>query len=274
MPISSRCTRGRAFARYWTTRTTCRCTWRSSWEFRRLSPFAAAWGVLAVIGLHSLLEYPLWYGPFQIAAALAAWLLIAPREGAPVLKSGHISEFKQNSPLAHYLRALLAITIIAIMAGVAVSYDRVSQIYLPPDQRRAAYRDDTLAKVSGSWVFRQQARFAELSIMPLTPENAAALHAMAIELLHYSPEPRVVEKVIESAVMLGRHDEALYYLVRYRAAFPKAHARWVRINAAPLAPGAQGRPQAFLPVHAGSTASGLTLVGHRQWRPQPHSSSA
>jgi len=69
---------------------------------------------------------------------------------------------------------------------------------------------------------------------------------MAIELLHYSPEPRVIEKVIESAVMLGRHDAALYCLLRYRAAFPKEHARWVRQNAAPLAPGTQGRPQAVL----------------------------
>ena len=243
--------------------------WREENPVRQM-----AWGVLAVIGLHSLLEYPLWYGPFQIAAALAAWLLIAPREGAPAMNSGFALKFKQNMPFAQYLRSLSAIVMIVILAYVAVSYNRVSQIYLQPDQRSAAYRDDTLAKVSGSWMFRQQARFAELSIMPLTPGNAAALHAMAIELLHYSPEPRVIEKVIESAVMLGRHDEALYYLVRYRAAFPTEHARWVRISAAPLAPSTQGRPQAFLPVHAGSTASGLTLFGRWQWRPQPHSSSA
>ena len=243
--------------------------WREENPVRQM-----AWGVLAVIGLHSLLEYPLWYGPFQIAAALAVWLLFAAREAAPAINSGFSLKFKQNMPFAQYLRSLSAAIMIAILACVAVSYNRVSQIYLQPDQRSAAYRDDTLAKVSGSWVFRQQARFAELSIMPLTPENAAALHAMAIELLHYSPEPRVIEKVIESAVMLGRHDEALYYLVRYRAAFPKEHARWARINAAPLAPSTQGRPQAFLPVHAGSTASGLTLVGRCQWRPQPHSSSA
>ena len=221
--------------------------WREENPVRQM-----AWGVLAVIALHSLLEYPLWYGPFQIAAALAAWLLFAPREPVPALNSGYISKFKQNMPFAQYLQALLAITIIVVLAGVAVSYYRVSQIYLQPDQRSAAYRDDTLAKVRGNWVFRPQARFAELSITPLTPANAAALHAMAIELLHYSPEPRVIEKVIESAVMLGRHEEALYYLVRYRAVFPKEHARWVRKNAAPLAPGTQGRPQAFVPVHAGA----------------------
>jgi O-antigen ligase len=41
--------------------------WQESDATRQL-----AWGVLAVIGLHSLLEYPLWYGPFQMAAGLSA----------------------------------------------------------------------------------------------------------------------------------------------------------------------------------------------------------
>ena len=48
----------------------------------------------------------------------------------------------------------------------------------------------------------------------------------AIALLPFSPEPRVIEKVIESAVMLGRDDDAMFHLIRYRAAFDKDHARW------------------------------------------------
>jgi len=38
----------------------------------------------------------------------------------------------------------------------------------------------------------------------------------------------VLEKLIESAVLLGREDEALFYLVRYQAAFPEHHARWAK----------------------------------------------
>ena len=45
-----------------------------------------------------------------------------------------------------------------------------------------------------------------------------------------SPEPRVIEKVIESAMMLGRDDEALRFLARYRAAFPLEHALWAEAN--------------------------------------------
>ena len=65
----------------------------------------------------------------------------------------------------------------------------------------------------------------------LAPSNAAEVYVMAHEMLHYSPEPRVIEKLIESAVMLDRDEEALQYLIRYRAAFPADHARWAKENA-------------------------------------------
>ena len=200
--------------------------WRETDPVRQM-----AWGVLAVIGLHSLLEYPLWYGPFQIAAGLSAGLLCSWFGAGVAASSEFQQEFKQKRPLAQYIRALAAITMIVILAGAAVSYQRVSQIYLPPAERSAAMRDDTLVKIRGSWFFHKQALFAELGITPLSPDNATAVHAMALELLHYSPEPRVIEKLIESAVMLGRDDEALQYLARYRAAFPEDHARWAGKNA-------------------------------------------
>jgi hypothetical protein len=59
---------------------------------------------------------------------------------------------------------------------------------------------------------------------------------MARQLLHFSPEPRVVEKLIESAVMLGRDDEARFYLLRFKAAFPKEHARWADSSASHKTP--------------------------------------
>ena len=187
-----------------------------------------AWGVLAVILLHSLLEYPLWYGPFQLAAGLSVFLLWAGRtpNGEFLSKNG------SNTALAHTIRVLFAMVMLAGLGAIAVSYYRVSQIYLSPAERSVAYRDDTLAKIRDSLLFPRQAEFAVLSMTVLTPQTAPAVHAMALRLLHYSPEPRVVEKLIESAVMLGRDDEALQYLERFKAAFPPEHARWAKENAA------------------------------------------
>ena len=67
-------------------------------------------------------------------------------------------------------------------------------------------------------------QFATLMLTPLTKDNAAQLNALAHELLHYTPETRVVGKLIDSARLLGREDEARFFALRYRAAYPEAYA--------------------------------------------------
>jgi O-antigen ligase len=169
-----------------------------------------AWTVLCIVGVHSLLEYPLWYGPFQVACLLSMGLLIQPLHR--VLS-------------AAWCKGLGAVLLVfCIYANW--DYHRISQIYLPAEQREAVYRDNTLGKINASWLFRSQVQFAELTTTSLTPQNADRLYGLALELLHFSPEPRVIEKLIESAVMLGRDDEARFHLVRFKAAFPDAHAKW------------------------------------------------
>jgi O-antigen ligase len=184
-----------------------------------------AWAVIALILLHSMLEYPLWYGPFQIASGWSIYILWSTRR----TREQEVS----NRPLAHVIRAPTATVLIAIMGCLAYAawdYHRVSQIYLQPEQRSAAYRDNTVLKIRDSWLFADQARFAELLLTPVTPATAAWVLNAADRTLHYSPEPRVVEKAIESAVMLGRDEEAMVYLAAYRAAFPSDHARWATSN--------------------------------------------
>ena len=187
------------------------------------------WSVLAVILLHSLLEYPLWYGPFQMAVLLCA-VMLWPSQKTPAGKAG-IQKNKPESVLGMASRLLIAITLIAATAYAAWDYRRISQIYLAPTARDATYREDTLDKIGDSWLFADQVRFAELLLTPLARDNALWTLTTAMSLLHYSPEPRVIEKVIESAVMLGRDDDAMAYLARYRAAFPKDYARWAMANA-------------------------------------------
>ncbi len=167
-----------------------------------------AWAVLAALGVHSLLEYPLWYGPFQVAAVLALAILW------------------NFGPLAPELKASAAIALIAVCAFVGFEYVRMSQIYLPTEKRFSSYQEDTLNKIRFVRMFQGQVKFADLTIHPLTLDNAAAINQLAQEVLHFSPEPRVVEKAIESAVMLKDDAQALFWLQRYRAAYPDAHARW------------------------------------------------
>jgi O-antigen ligase len=202
------------------------------WRIARLKPWAEtdrtrqfAWMVLMVIGLHSMVEYPLWYGPFQMTVALCVWMLwTRPTESSEQIRAPRTSI--SNRPLPHALSAGAATILIAIVALVGWDYYRVSQIYLAPADRGPAYQEATLEKSSQTWFFKDTARFAQMTLTPLTQANAAEQYALALRLLHYSPEPRVVERLVESATMLGEFDEAVLHLARFKAAFPKEHAVW------------------------------------------------
>jgi O-antigen ligase len=165
-----------------------------------------AWAVLAVIGLHSLLEFPLWYGPFQMAVFLCGWLLLRPDKGI----GAHASRGLQ----------LLGGLVLLIACMVAADYARARQIYMPATQRWAVWRDDPWAASRSSWFFNRAGTFAELTTTPITPENAAWVLATSQEMLHYSPETKVVRQLILSAHRLGRQDLVDLHTARWQAAFP------------------------------------------------------
>jgi hypothetical protein len=182
-----------------------------------------AWTVLAVMGLHSLLEYPLWYGPFQWAALLAVWVLWQTRPS----RTGYTGAGSATArTLPAHLPVAIAVAVIAACSYVGWDYWRISQIYLPESQRAAAYREGALDKTRDSRLFADQVKFAELGVTPLTRDNAEHIHALALDMLHFSPEQRVVEKLINSALLLGKVEEAGYFEQRYEAAFPQDHALW------------------------------------------------
>jgi O-antigen ligase len=149
-----------------------------------------AWGVLMVMGVHSLLEYPLWYGPFQVAAALALGMLGGRKW--------------MQWPGLLQLATGFAGVMMASTAYATWDYWRVSQLYISPPQRAAIYQEDTLGKVRGSVLFRDEVQFAYVTTTPVTPETAETLYAAALELLHFSPEPKVTAVFLESAGQLGR----------------------------------------------------------------------
>jgi len=203
--------------------------WRAR-PWREMDPKRQlAWSVLAVILLHSMVEYPLWYVPFQIATGLCIGILWSGT-------STHTKVAATPWAKRHGWPPSLAALCLAAVGYVALDYHRVSQLYLPPESRDAAYRSETLTKVHGSWLFRNQVDFAELTTTPLTLRNAEHLHALGTALLHFSPEPRVIRVLIESAVMTGRDDEALAQTARFRAAFPVEYKVWRKDSEIAVAP--------------------------------------
>ena len=167
-----------------------RTPWREQHPWRVM-----AWCLMVVLGLHSLLEYPLWYGPFQMTLGFAIGILWAAPE-APA------REEAQEGPM------LVAALLFIGCLYAAWDFNRVGQIYRQAALRDAAYRDNPLHHAKQSWLFRNQAEFAELTTQAVTPDNAAELYPQALRLMHYSPEERVVQRVIDSGKLLGHADHA------------------------------------------------------------------
>jgi hypothetical protein len=208
-----------------------------------------AWGVLLAIGLHSLVEYPLWYGPFQIAVAICVWLLWATRAGAAAQRGSHVpppgrpkaeaapsggsaagAAAQRGGHFPAWVRHVAASALLCGLAYVGWDYHRISQVYLPAEQRSAAYRDDPMGQAQKSWLYADVVRFADLTSRPATRDNAAWMLPTALQTLHFSPEPRVIIKLIESASYLGRDDLALAHLARFHAAFAREHRAWMDEN--------------------------------------------
>ncbi|MES2940143.1 MAG: Wzy polymerase domain-containing protein [Pseudomonadota bacterium] len=182
-----------------------------------------AWLAALAIGLHSMVEYPLWYGPFQMALGFAVGMLWLGWDA----DDAEVSHYGSG---ALWPRVLLGIFCVAALGYGFLEYGRVSQLYLPAEARWAAYREDPMSKVRDARLFRDQVVFAELTTTPLTRENAPELHKLALEMVHFSPEPKVIEKVIESALMLHRDEEVEAYVTRYRIAFPEEYRAWAEAH--------------------------------------------
>jgi hypothetical protein len=198
--------------------------WRESNPVRQL-----AWAVVALLGVHSLLEYPLWYGPFQLALGLALTLLWLTRP-VTVTESQLCRSARPWTVAPELWRLAMATSLMLAVLYAAWDYQRIRQIYLPVTERALPYRDSTLAKIQGSWLFGPQVDFAELTTMALGPANASAVQGLAEATLHFSPEPRVIEPLLDSLLLQGRDDALQFYLARFEAAFPEPYARWASRN--------------------------------------------
>lgn len=197
--------------------------WNERDEVRQM-----AWAVVMVLAVHSMLEYPLWYGPFQIALGLALGLLDGPAAARPA------NAWPRPAPI------LLAVLALGGALYATWDYHRASQIYLAEEERSPGWRHDPLARLGGAWLFRSQVQFAELTLTPLTRANADWTYRRAQQLLHYSPEPRVIEKLIESEMLLRRDRDLPLQLARYRAAFPDAYQAWIASQRPGRDPGQRG----------------------------------
>lgn len=210
-----------------------------AWWVMRNRPWAEAvparqlaWGVLLMIGLHSMLEYPLWYAHFQMAFGMALGILWATRAWGPrgVRTAWHAATVpvRQSVGLQHALAAVL----VAGLAYACFDYVRVTQLYMMPEDRVWPFRVNTLQQAERSWLYRNAVHFAHISMAPVSRESAQQQLQEARKLMHYSPEARVVKRTMECLQVLGRKADFEREAAHFREVYPTEYAKWRKQQAA------------------------------------------
>ena len=178
-----------------------------------------AWSILLLIGLHSLVEFPLWTVGFLSYAGIAVGLLtLQPTQPTAPNKINVVT---------------MASAALLICCGLAWSqYQRVSMIYQISFKHAPQAKLLAIANARehwlGKWLFVGHVDYAELSTLTVTKENAAKVRVLSEKLLHFSAEPRVIGAVIVSAAYFQEWATVDTYSQRYCRAFPAAYRRWTK----------------------------------------------
>lgn len=173
-------------------------------------PARAAFVMLLVLGVHSLLEYPLWYAYFLLPAAWAFGVFLgsAPASG-PV--AGLAAASARSAAAARGSALLRAAGVLMIVGAAYAAWDhrRVEVIFAPP--AGAAPLAQRIAAGRESRLFGHHADYAAVTNEPKDQTLASFRRP-----LHQLVDVRLLIAYIEALQANGRHAEALYAAQRLR----------------------------------------------------------
>lgn len=202
---------------------------RGGWDAGRWWLFATA----AVLALHSLLEYPLWYAYFLGVAALL--LGIAP---TPVLRP---QLARAGRPLA-----LAAMVVGAFnLATLWQDYREFERVFRPsPVKFRDASFSETMARLHRNPVLTAHIELA--SALPLAVDEAGLQQRIFLteRALRFAPLATLVYRQVLLLALAGRLSEAQELLLRARRAYPAAPSEF----GSDLARLAAEHPERFRPL--------------------------
>lgn len=185
-----------------------RLAWRDTGSATR-----CAFMLVAMIGLHSVFEYPLWYAYFLLPAAFALGLcLSAPTPTArAAAHDGERSNSNANGAGRRRLDLVIAgLVMVVLVPLTVVDYLRVVHIYAPPMD--AAPLDVRIAEGQRSPLFALQADYAAATVNPPGPEALAAAQRTG----HHLIDLRLMIAWAKSLHATGQTDQARYLVQRMR----------------------------------------------------------
>ena len=202
----------------------------AAWAIYRAKPWRIhtdskpfAWVILLlIVGIHSMLEYPLWSAGFLFLTGLCVGYLlpITPLSGPATVGQVWALRWAKLSAAG-----LLVLSLVAWQ-----QYAKVLLIYKTPftndkvQQRTAATA--ALAEASGAWLFQELLDFSTLGITEVTAQNAPEVRRLAEKLLHYSAEPRVIQPLLLSLWWLDDQPALQFHADRFCRAYPAVFQKW------------------------------------------------
>ncbi|HCX80227.1 MAG: hypothetical protein A3E00_11285 [Curvibacter sp. RIFCSPHIGHO2_12_FULL_63_18] len=184
-----------------------------------------AWGILVlIVGVHSMLEYPLWSFGFLFLSGVAVGYLM------PMV---HINPAHRVVNGLHKALSLgCAAAILGLGSLAWVQYERLKPIYKTPFtnniELKRSYLNVALERASDAWLFQGALDFATLTNYDINPSNAMQVRHLAEKLLHFSPEPVVVLPLLQSLWITGDFDALRYHGNRFCQAYPEYPQLWRR----------------------------------------------
>jgi len=183
---------------------------RMAWRARGADALRrrAALMLVLVVGLHSMLEYPLWYAYFLLPTALALGIALAPEVGPRV-------------PAARWPRAAGLVLLLLCLFAYA-EYQKVAAIYAPgPADEALAERVESGQR---TWLFGRHADYAAATALG---HDAAAL-AAAQRTGHQLIDARLLMAWAKSLNAQGQTDKARYLVERLREFRSREGTAWLQ----------------------------------------------
>lgn len=165
-----------------------------------------AFMMVLMIGLHSMLEYPLWYAYFLLPTALFLGLCLGSEPAVDFEASGG------SRGLSLPGQALAAAGVAMVLAGIAslAAYQEVSVIYDPPAS--AASLEARIESGQRSRLFSVHADYAAATTFSPGPEALAAAKRAAHNLI----DVRLMMAWAQSLHAVGDDDRARYVVQRLK----------------------------------------------------------
>jgi O-antigen ligase len=186
---------------------------------RRMTPeLAFLLSIVAVMGVHSMLEYPLHYLFFLLPLAFA--LGYADERDLPAPSSG----------MAFVFTALISISGVALMAHLWGDYKAVERLHYAPE---GAQKELARYSKHGPTLLLPFENLAIAIQWNVTQEMASSLEKLEFHAMQFYPGSLTVQRYVLALAYLGRTDEAMVYARRMRASYPSDYATqtWILTQA-------------------------------------------